>query len=149
MGLDMFLKRKVFIGAEYEHRKVSGSIDITINGVSLPINFNKISYVEESAGYWRKANQIHNWFVTHVQEGKDNCEEYYVTREQLTELRNLCLQVLETKNTKLLQPVEGFFFGGTNIDEYYFKELEYTVDIINKLDLINDNVGEYYYKSSW
>ena len=40
--------------------------------------------------YWRKANAIHKWFVENVQEGVDDCGEYEVTVEQLTELRDLC-----------------------------------------------------------
>ncbi len=34
-------------------------------------------------GYWRKANQIHNWFVKNVQGGVDDCGYYGVTKEKL------------------------------------------------------------------
>lgn len=49
----------------------------------------------DEAGYWRKANQIHNWFVENVQEGVDNCDIYAVSREQLEELSDLCMEVME------------------------------------------------------
>ena len=39
----------------------------------------------EEVGYWRKANQIHKWFVDNVQDGVDDCGEYKVTKEQLIE----------------------------------------------------------------
>jgi cysteine desulfurase len=52
----------------------------------------KVSIV---AVYWRKANQIHAWFVQNVQEGVDECERHWVPREKLVELRDLCLDVLE------------------------------------------------------
>jgi hypothetical protein len=40
--------------------------------------------------YWRKANQIHKWFVDNVQGGVDDCGEYLVTEDELDELRELC-----------------------------------------------------------
>ena len=46
--------------------------------------------------YWRKANQIHKWFVDHCQDGIDDCREAYVSDEQLEELLNLCKKVKDT-----------------------------------------------------
>lgn len=48
----------------------------------------------EEIGYWRKANAIHNWFVENVQHGTDDCREYEVCANQLSELRDTCLEVL-------------------------------------------------------
>lgn len=45
--------------------------------------------------YWRKANQIHNWFVTNVQNGVDNCEPHPVTEQDIVKLLNICNQILE------------------------------------------------------
>lgn len=45
--------------------------------------------------YWRKANAIHKWFVDNVQGGNDDCGTYEVYPEQLSELRDLCKQVLD------------------------------------------------------
>lgn len=95
MGLDMYLGRKKYIGAVYEHRKVKGTIDIEINGKKIPIEFNKISYIEERAGYWRKANAIHKWFVDNVQDGVDDCKEYWISTENLKKLLNICKEVKE------------------------------------------------------
>ena len=47
--------------------------------------------VSKVVGYWRKANQIHDWFVRNVQSGEDNCRDYHVSREKLEELKNLKL----------------------------------------------------------
>ena len=110
MGLDMYLTRKKFVGAEYEHRNVKGEINISINGKDLPINFNKVSYIEESVGYWRKANQIHKWFVDNCQNGKDNCEEHYVSIEKLEELLNICKQVKEKAILKDGQIENGYSY---------------------------------------
>ena len=145
MGLDMYLSKKTFIGANYDHRKVSGKIEIKINGEPVDIDFKKVTEIVESVGYWRKANQIHNWFVENVQDGNDDCEEYYVSYEQLMELKNLCKEVLKTKDTDLLPPTSGFFFGSTDTDEYYFQDLRDTVKI---LDNIKKSDG-YHYQASW
>ena len=93
MGLDMYLTRKKFVGANYEHRKVKGLISISTDGKEIPIDFNKVSYIEESVGYWRKANAIHNWFVENVQNGEDDCKTYYVSITELEELLELCKEV--------------------------------------------------------
>lgn len=48
-------------------------------------------------GYWRKANQIHRWFVDRVQEGEDDCEIHdEVTREVLEELQDICKEIIES-----------------------------------------------------
>lgn len=44
-------------------------------------------------GYWRKANQIHGWFVKHVQNDVDDCGSYLVTKEQLEKLLDACEKV--------------------------------------------------------
>jgi hypothetical protein len=44
------------------------------------------SEVIEEVMYWRKANQIHKWFVDNVQDGVDDCKEYWVSEEKLQEL---------------------------------------------------------------
>ena len=100
--------------------------------------------------YWRKANQIHRWFVQNVQNGEDDCGEYCVTREQLEELLQTCTQVLEKRDSTLLPPISGFFFGSTEIDEYYWKNIEFTVDKLNSiLDNPKFKKYDFFYSSSW
>lgn len=51
--------------------------------------------ISEEVGYWRKANQIHNWFVENVQDGVDDCDYHNeVTKETLEELLDVCERVL-------------------------------------------------------
>lgn len=157
MGLDMYLTRKKYIGAKYDHNNVTGNVDIKINGIVVPIDFKKITYIDEEVGYWRKANAIHNWFVDHVQEGVDDCKEYYVDFETLEELLGICKQVQENHDLaeELLPTIEGFFFGGTEYDEYYFDDIQRTIDILTKVieeeEEYNKNkfYSEFTYQSSW
>jgi hypothetical protein len=144
MGLDMYLKQKIFVGGEYEHVKASGSIKYDGGKV---IKATEVSEVIKRVGYWRKANHIHNWFVTNVQGGTDECQESEVSFEQLMELKKACEGVLNdhSKAEELLPTSSGFFFGTTEYDEYYFKDLEDTVEILSKLE----DDGEYIYQASW
>jgi hypothetical protein len=57
------------------------------------LNYIRIRF---EAGYWRKANQIHQWFVENVQDGQDDCGRYYVSREDLEKLLVKCKKVLES-----------------------------------------------------
>lgn len=132
MGLDMYLRRRVYLGGHFEHNRITGLDEL---------NFH--------AGYWRKANQIHKWFVDNVQGGKDDCGDHYVPAEKLKELRELCVRAIETKDPSLLPPQTGFFFGSTEIDDGYWDDLKNTIEIIDKLDLTGEGYDEYYYRSSW
>jgi len=103
MGLDMYLTKKTYIGAKYEHREVTGTVEISVRGEKLPIDFNRIMYIEEEAGYWRKANAIHAWFVENVQGGEDDCKQYYVSRDNMQRLLETVNLVLE--NSELVKGV--------------------------------------------
>ena len=70
--------------------------------------------------YWRKANQIHQWFVKECQDGVDECQETEVSAEKIKVLYDLCRQALVDRNPGLLPPTQGFFFGGTEVDEWYW-----------------------------
>jgi hypothetical protein len=149
VGLDMYLNKKIYIGAEYAHRNVKGEINLTQGAKNDPIkiNLSKISEIIERTGYWRKANAIHKWFVDNVQEGIDECQEHYVTTEKLTELKALCEEILVSRDATKLPPTKGFFFGSDQVDEYYFDDLKATIEILNTA--LEDEDGEYYYRSSW
>ena len=157
MGLDMFLNRKKYIGANYEHRKVDAFISITIGGKKIPIDIEKLSYIEEAVGYWRKANQIHNWFVENVQDGEDDCKSYSVSIEDLKELLDLCKEIeLEpSKAEELLPTCKGFFFGSTDYDESYMEDIKYTIELLEKLIKEEEEYNkdgfysEFEYFSSW
>jgi len=94
--------------------------------------------------YWRKANQIHNWFVENVQNGNDDGGTYEVSGHKLKELVDLCKEVMQSKEKaeELLPTREGFFFGSTDYDEYYFGDVKRTIE---KLENINEHETYEYY----
>ena len=154
MGLDMYLSKKTYV-KNWNHMSDDQKHTVSVEGKSSKqIKPERITYIEEEIGYWRKANQIHNWFVNNVQGGNDNCKSHYVDDDKLEELSNLCKEVLadHSKAEELLPTTPGFFFGGTEYDEWYFKDLEKTVEIIDGILTEmkeNDAYYEFYYDSSW
>jgi hypothetical protein len=156
MGLDMYLSKKTYV-KQWEHKGEDNyQVEVTQKGEPVShIKSERISYIEEEVGYWRKSNQIHNWFVQNVQNGIDNCGTYFVGKEQLEELLQLCKQILANNQLaeELLPSASGFFFGSTEYDEWYFNDLTHTVQIIESL-LSEQNErgyidGDIYYHSSW
>jgi hypothetical protein len=69
---------------------------------------------------------------------------------RLDELVELCNLALLNRDVNLLEPAAGFFFGSTEKDEYYWKEIERTRDELSKI-LTNPAAvnWEFYYQSSW
>lgn len=150
MGLDMYLTKKIYVGANYEHRNITGKVELYQEEKEIPINFKKISYIEQEAAYWRKANAVHNWFVENIQEGNDDCDEYPVYIEDIKKLLDTCKKVEENPKLaeELLPSVSGFFFGSTEYDEWYMKDIEYTIKKLEEI-IREDNNDEYFYCSSW
>lgn len=145
MGLDMYLNAKRFFWND--------EADLTETIAKLFPELQDGKQVREivvEAIYWRKVNSIHNWFVENVQGGTDDCGSYEVTLDQLIKLRDLILEVLKTRDSSKLPPKPGFFFGSTDIDEYYFDDLEYTLSSINRvLEDFNNGSWTFFYESSW
>jgi hypothetical protein len=151
MGLDMYLTRNTYVkNWEFQDRKDKHEITVKKGGeIRKDIKPERISHIIEEVCYWRKANQIHKWFVDNVQEGKDDCEEYYVTKEKLQELVDLCKRVIANADSakQLLPTASGFFFGSTSYGEYYIDDLKHTIKMIEPY--LNDDGGTFYYHSSW
>ncbi len=154
MGLDMYLSKRTYV-KRWDHQKPERQHEVIVNRGGKPredIDSSRISEVIEQVMYWRKANHIHKWFVDNVQDGVDDCREYWVSEEQIKELLNLCEEVLESKDSDMLPTSEGFFFGGTDIDDYYYIEVADTIKALtNELSLVieNNSSSDFYYQSSW
>ena len=157
MGLDMYLTAKKYLWSD-EDKELSAKINELVgvkadmenrwNGSSLVVK-----QIEVDAMYWRKANAIHGWFVENCQNGLDECQQSYVPREKLVELRDLCKDILENPDAERdedLEPTKGFFFGSYEKDEWYWQDLKNTVDgITSALESLPEDQYEFYYQASW
>lgn len=156
MGLDMFLNAKRYVSKYLNEgdEAIAAAIQQQFPELSGKVGrWGDASPVKEitiEAGYWRKANAIHDWFVKNVQEGNDDGRPYYVGREQLEELRDICKRVLAFRHlaVELLPTQSGFFFGSTDYDDYYFDDLEQTVAIIDDV-LELPTSWDFEYRTSW
>ena len=153
MGLDMFLTKETYIGANYAHNEVKGTINLEVGGETVPIRLDRVVSIEESIGYWRKANQIHNWFVQNVQDGEDDCDKHYVELDKLKQLVEVCKQVAQNPNLaeELLPTCEGFFFGSSEYDEWYFMDIHNTINMLEPVieEMEQSKHADIYYHSSW
>lgn len=158
MGLDMYLNKKHYV-KNWKHNDEKFNVSTKLNGKKHPaVNPRKVKYVEEEVMCWRKANAIHQWFVKHVQDGKDECQESYVDPTKLEELLKTCKDVIENLDKddhaeNNLPTQGGFFFGDTEYDEYYVQDIKDTIKILEKeIPTINELgalAPEYYYRASW
>jgi hypothetical protein len=180
MGLDMYLYKDTYV-QRWDHHTPEETFEVVVTHAGAPypeVKPERVSYVVETVAYWRKANQVHGWFVRNVQDGVDNCRKVYVPAEKLVDLVLTCREVLEdrAKAKELLPVTPGFFFGNYDetegYDEWYFKDLEYTAQTLGELlaegletktiegltlmdanGVIEENptitLGDYYYESSW
>ena len=118
--------------------------------------------IEYTAVYWRKANQIHGWFVNTLADGVDECQEMYVSRDALVLLHNTCKELLDAKAEgkdnvdelamELLPPMGGFFFGTYEIDKWYWGDIQHTYDSLTELlDEIPEGSWKHHvtYQASW
>lgn len=118
-------------------------------GVSQSVT-RKTTYL---AGYWRKANAIHQWFVDNCADGEDDCRPMYCSLEQLQELLTKCIKIKMTPESagEELPTQEGFFFGSTDYGEWYYKQIDATISILENVIAVmesDDNVRAVY-EASW
>ena len=173
MGLDMYLyARKYVSGIDYT-RDSSGQFSMNDNPeldtIIEPIGLHRTdlepdlpsAIVSVKVLQWRKANAIHEWFVQNVQNGEDDCKDYYVSRETLENLLATLGEALDLHYDRhngdpditiedILPTQGGFFFGTYEYDDYYWSEVERTYNEINAL-LNNHKFDDFdfEYSSSW
>lgn len=158
MGLDMYLEARKFVsGYNFEPIDEQNSYENLLDAVGLSKTdlspeASPFIYLNVNVAYWRKVNAVHQWFVDNVQDGEDNCQTAHASREQLAELLDVCKQVKadHSKAEELLPPQGGFFFGGTELDEWYFEGVDNTIDQLTKI-LTNPKFDgwDFQYHSSW
>lgn len=105
-------------------------------------------------GYWRNANAIHWWFVT-LSGGYDKRQMIFVGRVDLKNLQTACESVLANRTQEEAEKQNLFPPPGskweTQMDEWYFEDLERTVEMADYLlNLIpKDEDLTFTYNASW
>lgn len=162
MGLDMYLYAEKYVsGVEWERdengvpsSKPSAEFSAIVETAGLELDDLRADYPSArlmfQVAYWRKVNAVHKWFVDNCGAGVDECQPYDVQNADLVILLMTVNEALDTRNPDVLPPQDGFFFGGTEIDEWYWRGLEETREM---LTAILDNPKfidyEFTYQASW
>lgn len=122
------------------------ALNNTVLDALTPANDIYITTVSVLAGYWRKANAVHNWILNQTGED-DNCQNIDISKETLQAFLVDINHVLDSRKSKsedeaesiaveVIPPTEGVFFGDSDIDDYYYESLVDTKHIIeNELRL--------------
>lgn len=85
-------------------------------GLDMYLGARSTSGEYQEIGYWRKANAVHGWFVRECANNVDECQEIFVSREQLLKLRSDCNNALANRenavpnnedNVIIKQPIES------------------------------------------
>jgi hypothetical protein len=150
MGLDQYLYANEYLSGD---SYLGTEMQETYAKVLDALNAESFSCVEMPSimasvkvAQWRKAHAVHEWFVENVQDGEDNCNEHYVSREQLEELLDTCRQVSASKHPDV---AEGLLPSPGGIQEWYWDEID---DTIKQLERVLERVPEGWslsYDSSW
>jgi len=152
MGLDMYLTADRYLWEFQEEDKKNSEV---VGKIFPELSENmRVKEITAEILYWRKANAIHKWFVDNVQDGVDECQKSYVTQENLQNLLETCKAVLASPNQAetLLPSQSGFFFGGTEYDLWYTKNIEKTVEVLeNIVPRMETDFRQwtFYYQTSW
>lgn len=150
MGLDMYLNAKVHL---LDWKEEDLNVLAKIKPYCPGMRENSILTISYEVAYWRKVNWVHGWMERQLCGTKEfeNCAECYVSRDTLKLLKIVCEAARKEDPQALhdLRPVPGFFFGSMEQDEYYFKSLEYTADMIDRvLKEVPEDI-ELYYQANW
>jgi len=158
MGLDMYLTAEKYISGYSEQTKRDIALE-GLEGDHPPIKSDTSVTTQLDVAYWRKANQVHDWFVQNVQGGEDNCQKYFVPLDDLRELVTTCEGLLVKKSVvdaeEELPTASGFFFGNTDYGDDYWADLDDTVAQLRPLldwfdaDDRRKRDWDLHYRSSW
>ena len=157
MGLDMYLYKKTYV-QNWEHQTPEQRHTISVKlgeNAREDIKPHRIAYIDEQIGYWRKFNALHGWIIDNCGGGIDECQKIDISAHDLRVLLETLREVkraIEDKDNKtislLFPPTGGFFFGSTEVDEYYKEQIDQTIPIIE--EAVNEGEGEeFYYQASW
>lgn len=153
MGLDMYLylrKNDYHSGVrwkpEEERKKAKYPRELKTFELSISErNFTSVSTkTDYQIGYWRKSYEIHDWIIQRCGKGIDECQEIYISEENLQYLLDYC-------NTKIANL--SLQKSKSESEEIACEEFVYTKELLEKtLNFLETDKGSDYqviYRASW
>ncbi|MBP6946299.1 MAG: hypothetical protein KBB46_03350 [Candidatus Pacebacteria bacterium] len=92
LGLDQWLYKETYV-KNWGHTPEDKRHTVTVTGPAAEqINFAKVSTIKEEVQYWRKANMIHQFFMSG--EDEDHAQDVSVSSDQLIDLHERCAKII-------------------------------------------------------
>ena len=100
MGLDIYISRRVFIGAMYRSRVITGKIELFSNGKLIPIKQESVSSVTEELYHGSKTWWLWKWLEKEVPELlESNGAEHVISVDMLQKLCRVCGDISAVKGS--------------------------------------------------
>lgn len=145
MGLDQYIKKSTFADNKLKYQ---------LGQLNLPagIKAERISNIQEEIAYFRKFNALHLHIVECEETDDDNCRDFYFN-PYIRTLKEICDEILIDKDPEkahsLLHTGDGFFFGSTEYDEWYFEDVQKLHDVLVGILEEDPQLDHSYYYYAW
>jgi len=143
---DVFSHMVDFTKYEFTYRKMLGEPKSLDEVKKFFVSFENYYYAESDV-YFRKVNFVYNFFADKLEN-----ECCFADKADIEELISRCDKVLADHSLaeELLPTRSGFFFGSTDYDEWYFKDVEdCKKQMENLLSKYDDETDVIYFIMSW
>lgn len=97
-------------------------------GLDISLNVRNRDY--EEIAYFRKVNFLVKFMEDYYGKEVENCVPFEINKGGILALKNRCAKVLKdhTLAKELLPTQEGFFFGNTDYNDAYYKDVALVLD---------------------
>lgn len=149
MGLDMYLLEEFYIGGSIVFSDSEYTIKIPFKNGEKNIKLDEIDSIVLLKAQWKNFTAVHNWIIEECEGTSRDTVSVYISNIKLKELLDICREIFEDKTTAInLLPSESGpdFISEDSLDKYYMDDIEYTITILEGLDLEN---GKYKYEATW
>ena len=102
----------------------------------------EITGVTVRVGYWRKFDPLHQWFVSNVQEGHDDCRPAYIAPDVLDVLEEQLDQVNDDPDSA------GEHFVSEDDGPMMKGDIDYTLRIVVQAKKLQERGWDIYYRAS-
>lgn len=88
---------------------------------------------EYEIGYWRKFNALHSYIVNSFADGVDECQDIVLWEQDIKRILETLKSLTPENASVVMPPKDGFFFGSTDIDEWYWRDVGYSIKVFEKI----------------
>jgi hypothetical protein len=131
----MAFKKTPFIYKDTSNNREAKAYNQVCDALKIDKNSFGSIKVKVAVYGWNSLYRIHSWFVNNIQNGVDDGQNHYITREQLQKYVNTCKKALANKKkAHLIFPIKADFRNReqANMDDY-FRVFEHDIKCITRV----------------